>query len=118
MNKKGKKDTKDAIAEAKEKFLKTVKLDDIHYEDEPELFNLIIFYGIRPIRLLADSIDRIIEERGADEEGVALLLNEIQIKADNLIEHLERWYRECHKEYQEQLQEWRQKMSGNQEKDN
>lgn len=77
------------IAEAKKEFLGTGSLKNLHHGD-PFFFEDIVLWGIRPMRLFADSIDNLMNEND-DYEGACLLLNELQQKLDDVIEHLERW---------------------------
>jgi len=83
---------RDEITEAKKKFLATSSLKGIHYGDT-FFFEDIVLWGIRPMRLFADSIDNLLNEND-DIEGSCLLLNELQQKLDDLMEHLERWDKE------------------------
>lgn len=95
MTKQTKQVKRDEITEAKKKFLGTSSLKQIHYGDT-FFFEDIILWGIRPMRLFADSIDNLLNEND-DIEGSCLLLNELQQKLDDLIEHLERWDKEARK---------------------
>jgi len=92
MTKETKQSKRDEITEAKKKFLGTSSLRQIHYGDT-FFFEDIVLWGIRPMRLFADSIDNLLNEND-DIEGSCLLLNELQQKLDDLIEHLGRWDKE------------------------
>ena len=76
------------IAEAREGFLGTIGLEDIHYGDT-FIFEDIAYRGIRPIRLLVDSIDRLHEDGNTD--GAYILLNDVQKKLDELMDACLRW---------------------------
>jgi len=83
MAKETKESKRKEIAEAKEKFLGILSLEDLHYGDT-FFFEDIAYRGIRPIRVLADSIDNL--QESGDGEGAYILLNEIQKKLDELMD--------------------------------
>ena len=88
MAKETKESKRKEIAEAKEKFLGILSLEDLHYGDT-FFFEDIAYRGIRPIRVLADSIDNL--QESGDGEGAYILLNEIQKKLDELMDACLRW---------------------------
>jgi len=83
MTNKTKESKRKEIAEAKEGFLSTMGLEDIHYGDI-FLFEDIAYRGVRPIRLLADAIDNL--QRNGIQDGIDIFLNEVQKKCDELMD--------------------------------
>lgn len=92
MTKQTKQSKRKEIAESKKKFLGTGGLKNLHFNDT-FFFEDIILWGIRPMRLLADSVDNLMNET-EDYESACLLLNELQQKLDDFIEHCEKWDKE------------------------
>ena len=88
MKKETKKSNREQIAEAKEKFLQTSGLNNIHY-GEPGFLEEAVLWGIKPIRILVDTVDRL--QCDGDYEALPLLLNEVERKLDEFIDACERW---------------------------
>ena len=88
MTKETKESKREQIAEARESFLGTMGLEDIHYGDT-FIFEDIAYRGIRPIRLLADAIDNL--QSNGTQDGIDIFLNEIQKKCDELMDACLRW---------------------------
>ena len=88
MTKETKQSKRDEITKSKEGFLSATSLDRIHYGDT-FFFEDIVLWGIRPIRLFADALDNLLNEQNYESTG--LILNEIQKKLDELIEHCQKW---------------------------
>jgi len=94
MNEKIRQQKKKAMADSKKNFLKPKRLESIHYGDFC-FFEDIALWAIRPIRLLADAMDDVLDRHDGWEErdpsAFNLFLNDIQIKLDDLIEACARW---------------------------
>ena len=105
MNEKIKKEKKKAMAVSKKNFLEPRRLKKIHYGD-CFFFENIALYAIRPIRLLVDAMDTLLDRHDGFEErdpdAFSLFLNDIQIKLDDLIEACDRWDTEAREIRQKQ----------------
>ena len=88
MTKETKESKREQIAEAREKFLLTSSLNRIHY-GEPGFLEEAVLWGVKPIRILVDTIDNL--QADGDYEAVPLLLNEVQRKLDELMDAFKRW---------------------------
>jgi len=83
---------KRAIEKAKRDFLKPTLLMDIHF-DGGCFFEDVILWGLRPMRIMMDTIDNILWEN--EDADILPLLNDLKIKVDEFIVHMERWGQEA-----------------------
>jgi len=79
---------REAIVEAKKKFLEPTRLMDIH-STEMCFFEDVVLWGINPMRTMVDAIDNILWEN--PDADIIPLLNDLKIKLDDLSGHMERW---------------------------
>ena len=105
MNEKIKQEKKRAIAKAKENFLGPTRLADINYGDSC-FFEDIALWVLRPMRLFLDAMDEKLERLDGfeerDPEAFKLLLNDVEIKLDDLIDACDRWSSEENESRQKQ----------------
>ena len=79
---------KRAIEKAKRDFLKPTLLMDIHF-DGGCFFEDVILWGLRPMRIMMDTIDNILWEN--EDADILPLLNDLKIKVDEFIVQMQRW---------------------------
>ena len=79
---------KRAIEKAKRDFLKPTLLMNIHF-DGGCFFEEVILWGLRPMRIMLDTIDNILWEN--EDADILPLLNDLKIKVDEFIVHMGRW---------------------------